>query len=143
MAKKYWLLLLVLGTLVGSSLLVMKVESDKNVQLKESSPVTIHRTLQRSHSQKIILFFYRPTCHYCQKIKNIVVANEKQMHRQAAGQSIKLLKVRTTNLANTRVLNTYQVDEIPTFMVLEKGKVTQNYVGTNRHNIDKIMLGDR
>lgn len=143
MPKKYWLSLVVAGALVGFILLVAKVDLNKDVQIKESSPVTIHRTLKRSHSQKIILFFYRPSCHYCRQIKNIVGSNEKRMHRQTTGQSFKFLKVKTTNLANVRVLNTYEVDEIPTFIVLKKGKVKQTYTGTNRKKINTIMLGER
>lgn len=135
-------------TLIAGSVIVMgfltgilvrnRVENKAYV---ESSPVTIQRTLSRKTSRRIVLLFYRPGCRYCQQIKRQVNRNEAQVKSSRQKETGVFLKVRTTNPANTRVLDRYQVESTPTFMVIKNGQVLKQYSGTNPAKIDQLMLG--
>lgn len=134
-------------TLIAGSVIVMgfltgilvrnRVENKAYV---ESSPVTIQRTLSRKTSRRIVLLFYRPGCRYCQQIKRQVNRNEAQVKSSRQKETGVFLKVRTTNPANTRVLDRYQVESTPTFMVIKNGQVLKQYSGTNPAKIDQLML---
>lgn len=134
-------------TLIAGSVIVMgfltgilvrnRVENKAYV---ESSPVTIQRTLSRKTSRRIVLLFYRPGCRYCQQIKRQVNRNEAQVNSSRQKETNVFLKVRTTNPANTRVLDRYQVESTPTFMVIKNGQVLTQYSGTNLAKIDQLML---
>lgn len=135
-------------TLIAGSVIVMgflagilvrnRVENEAYV---ESSPVTIQRTLSRKTSRRIVLLFYRPGCRYCQQIKRQVNRNEAQLKTSRQKKTSVFLKIRTTNPANIRVLDRYQVESTPTFMVIKKGQVLKQYSGTNPAKIDQLMLG--
>ncbi|RDF13017.1 thioredoxin [Levilactobacillus brevis] len=127
---------IVMGFLTGI-LVKNRVENKAYV---ESSPVTIQRTLSRKTSRRIVLLFYRPGCRYCQQIKRQVNRNEAQVKSSRQKETGVFLKVRTTNPANTRVLDRYQVESTPTFMVIKKGQVLKQYSGTNPAKIDQLML---
>ncbi|WAD03055.1 thioredoxin family protein (plasmid) [Levilactobacillus brevis] len=127
---------IVMGFLTGI-LVRNRVENKAYV---ESSPVTIQRTLSRKTSRRIVLLFYRPGCRYCQQIKRQVNRNEAQVKSSRQKETGVFLKVRTTNPANTRVLDRYQVESTPTFMVIKKGQVLNQYSGTNPTKIDQLML---
>ncbi|MBU7540302.1 thioredoxin family protein [Levilactobacillus brevis] len=127
---------IVMGFLTGI-LVKNRVENKAYV---ESSPVTIQRTLSRKTSRRIVLLFYRPGCRYCQQIKRQVNRNEAQVKSSRQKETGVFLKVRTTNPANTRVLDRYQVESTPTFMVIKKGQVLEQYSGTNPAKIDQLML---
>lgn len=127
---------IVMGFLTGI-LVKNRVENKAYV---ESSPVTIQRTLSRKTSRRIVLLFYRPSCRYCQQIKRQVNRNEAQVKSSRQKETGVFLKVRTTNPANTRVLDRYQVESTPTFMVIKKGQVLKQYSGTNPAKIDQLML---
>ncbi|MBS0948632.1 thioredoxin family protein [Levilactobacillus brevis] len=134
-------------TLIAGSVIVMgfltgilvrnRVENKAYV---ESSPVTIQRTLSRKNSRRIVLLFYRPSCRYCQQIKRQVNRNEDQVNSSRQKETGVFLKVRTTNPANIRVLDRYQVESTPTFMVIKNGQVLKQYSGTNPTKIDQLML---
>lgn len=134
-------------TLIAGSVIVMgfltgilvrnRVENKAYV---ESSPVTIQRTLSRKNSRRIVLLFYRPSCRYCQQIKRQVNRNEAQVNSSRQKETGVFLKVRTTNPANIRVLDRYQVESTPTFMVIKNGQVLKQYSGTNPTKIDQLML---
>ena len=94
----------------------------------------------RKTSRRIVLLFYRPSCRYCQQIKRQVNRNEAQVKSSRQKETGVFLKVRTTNPANTRVLDRYQVESTPTFMVIKKGQVLKQYSGTNPAKIDQLML---
>lgn len=127
---------IVMGFLTGI-LVKNRVENKAYV---ESSPVTIQRTLSRKTSRRIVLLFYRPGCRYCQQIKRQVNRNEVQVKSSRQKETGVFLKVRTTNPANTRVLDRYQVESTPTFMVIKNGQVLKQYSGTNPAKIDQLML---
>lgn len=127
---------IVMGFLTGI-LVKNRVENKAYV---ESSPVTIQRTLSRKTSRRIVLLFYRPGCRYCQQIKRQVNRNEAQVKSSRQKETGVFLKVRTTNPANTRVLDRYQVESTPTFMVIKNGQVLKQYSGTNPAKIDQLML---
>ncbi|AWP47691.1 hypothetical protein CCS05_12245 (plasmid) [Levilactobacillus brevis] len=127
---------IVMGFLTGI-LVKNRVENKAYV---ESSPVTIQRTLSRKTSRRIVLLFYRPGCRYCQQIKRQVNRNEAQVKSSRQKETGVFLKVRTTNPANIRVLDRYQVESTPTFMVIKKGQVLKQYSGTNPAKIDQLML---
>ncbi|ODP92859.1 thioredoxin family protein [Levilactobacillus brevis] len=135
-------------TLIAGSVIVMGFLTGilvrnrvENKEYVESSPVTIQRTLSRKTSRRIVLLFYRPGCRYCQQIKRQVNRNEAQVNSSRQKETGVFLKVRTTNPANTRVLDRYQVESIPTFMVIKNGQVLKQYSGTNPAKIDHLMLG--
>lgn len=127
---------IVMGFLTGI-LVKNRVENKAYV---ESSPVTIQRTLSRKTSRRMVLLFYRPSCRYCQQIKRQVNRNEAQVKSSRQKETGVFLKVRTTNPANTRVLDRYQVESTPTFMVIKNGQVLKQYSGTNPAKIDQLML---
>lgn len=127
---------IVMGFLTGI-LVRNRVENKAYV---ESSPVTIQRTLSRKNSRRIVLLFYRPSCRYCQQIKRQVNRNEDQVNSSRQKETGVFLKVRTTNPANIRVLDRYQVESTPTFMVIKNGQVLKQYSGTNPTKIDQLML---
>lgn len=66
--------------------------------------------------------------------------NEAQVNSSRQKETGVFLKVRTTNPANTRVLDRYQVESTPTFMVIKNGQVLKQYSGTNPAKIDQLML---
>lgn len=134
-------------TLIAGSVIVMGFLTGilvrnrvENKEYVESSPVTIQRTLSRKTSRRIVLLFYRPGCRYCQQIKRQVNRNEAQVKSSRQKETGVFLKVRTTNPANTRVLDRYQVESTPTFMVIKNGQVSKQYSGTNPAKIDQLML---
>lgn len=127
---------IVMGFMAGI-LVKNRVENKAYV---ESSPVTIQRTLSRKNSRRIVLLFYRPSCRYCQQIKRQVNRNEAQANSSRQKETGVFLKVRTTNPANIRVLDRYQVESTPTFMVIKNGQVLTQYSGTNPTKIDQLML---
>lgn len=127
---------IVMGFLTG----ILVRNRVENKEYVESSPVTIQRTLSRKTSRRIVLLFYRPGCRYCQQIKRQVNRNEAQVKSSRQKETGVFLKVRTTNPANTRVLDRYQVESTPTFMVIKKGQVLKQYSGTNPAKIDQLML---
>ena len=127
---------IVMGFLTG----ILVRNRAENKEYVESSPVTIQRTLSRKTSRRIVLLFYRPGCRYCQQIKRQVNRNEAQVKSSRQKETGVFLKVRTTNPANTRVLDRYQVESTPTFMVIKKGQVLEQYSGTNPAKIDQLML---
>ncbi|WP_047021460.1 thioredoxin family protein [Levilactobacillus brevis] len=127
---------IVMGFLTG----ILVRNRAENKEYVESSPVTIQRTLSRKTSRRIVLLFYRPGCRYCQQIKRQVNRNEAQVKSSRQKETGVFLKVRTTNPANTRVLDRYQVESTPTFMVIKKGQVLKQYSGTNPAKIDQLML---
>ena len=134
-------------TLIAGSVIVMGFLTGilvrnraENKEYVESSPVTIQRTLSRKTSRRIVLLFYRPGCRYCQQIKRQVNRNEAQVKSSRQKETGVFLKVRTTNPANTRVLDRYQVESTPTFMVIKNGQVLKQYSGTNPAKIDQLML---
>lgn len=127
---------IVMGFLTG----ILVRNRAENKEYVESSPVTIQRTLSRKTSRRIVLLFYRPSCRYCQQIKRQVNRNEAQVKSSRQKETGVFLKVRTTNPANTRVLDRYQVESTPTFMVIKKGQVLEQYSGTNPAKIDQLML---
>lgn len=127
---------IVMGFLTG----ILVRNRAENKKYVESSPVTIQRTLSRKTSRRIVLLFYRPGCRYCQQIKRQVNRNEAQVKSSRQKETGVFLKVRTTNPANTRVLDRYQVESTPTFMVIKNGQVLEQYSGTNPAKIDQLML---
>lgn len=127
---------IVMGFLMG----ILVRNRVENKEYVESSPVTIQRTLSRKTSRRIVLLFYRPGCRYCQQIKRQVHRNEAQVKSSRQKETGVFLKVRTTNPANTRVLDRYQVESTPTFMVIKNGQVLKQYSGTNPAKIDQLML---
>lgn len=134
-------------TLIAGSVIVMGFLTGilvrnrvENKEYVESSPVTIQRTLSRKTSRRIVLLFYRPGCRYCQQIKRQVNRNEAQVKSSRQKETGVFLKVRTTNPANTRVLDRYQVESTPIFMVIKNGQVLKQYSGTNPAKIDQLML---
>ncbi|MBY7145429.1 MULTISPECIES: thioredoxin family protein [Levilactobacillus] len=127
---------IVMGFLTG----ILVKNRVENKEYVESSPVTIQRTLSRKTSRRIVLLFYRPGCRYCQQIKRQVNRNEAQVKSSRQKETGVFLKVRTTNPANTRVLDRYQVESTPTFMVIKNGQVLKQYSGTNPAKIDQLML---
>lgn len=127
---------IVMGFLTG----ILVRNRVENKEYVESSPLTIQRTLSRKTSRRIVLLFYRPGCRYCQQIKRQVNRNEAQVKSSRQKETGVFLKVRTTNPANTRVLDRYQVESTPTFMVIKNGQVLKQYSGTNPAKIDQLML---
>lgn len=134
-------------TLIAGSVIVMGFLTGilvrnrvENKEYVESSPVTLQRTLSRKTSRRIVLLFYRPGCRYCQQIKRQVNRNEAQVKSSRQKETGVFLKVRTTNPANIRVLDRYQVESTPTFMVIKNGQVLKQYSGTNPAKIDQLML---
>ena len=127
---------IVMGFLTG----ILVKNRVENKEYVESSPVTIQRTLSRKTSRRIVLLFYRPGCRYCQQIKRQVNRNEAQVKSSRQKETGAFFKVRTTNPANIRVLDRYQVESTPTFMVIKNGQVLNQYSGTNPAKIDQLML---
>lgn len=137
--KRWQVVTLIAGSVIVMGFLV--TNRAENKEYVESSPVTIQRTLSRKTSRRIVLLFYRPGCRYCQQIKRQVNRNEAQVKSSRQKETGVFLKVRTTNPANTRVLDRYQVESTPTFMVIKNGKFLKQYSGTNPAKIDHLMLG--
>lgn len=127
---------IVMGFLTG----ILVKNRVENKEYVESSPVTIQRTLSRKTSRRIVLLFYRPSCRYCQQIKRQLHRNEGKLKTSKQKKTPVFLKIRTTNPANIRVLDRYQVESTPTFMVIKNGQVLKQYSGTNPTKIDQLML---
>lgn len=140
--KRWQVVTLIAGSVIVMGFLtgVLVRNRVENKEYVESSPVTIQRTLSRKTSRRIVLLFYRPGCRYCQQIKRQVNRNEAQVKSSRQKETGVFLKVRTTNPANTRVLDRYQVESTPTFMVIKNGQVLKQYSGTNPAKIDQLML---
>ena len=140
--KRWQVVPLIAGSVIGMGFLtgILVRNRVENKEYVESSPVTIQRTLSRKTSRRIVLLFYRPGCRYCQQIKRQVNRNEAQVNSSRQKETGVFLKVRTTNPANTRVLDRYQVESTPTFMVIKNGQVLKQYSGTNPAKIDQLML---
>jgi len=140
--KRWQVVTLIAGSVIVMGFLtgILVRNRAENKKYVESSPVTIQRTLSRKTSRRIVLLFYRPGCRYCQQIKRQVNRNEAQVNSSRQKETGVFLKVRTTNPANTRVLDRYQVESTPTFMVIKNGQVLKQYSGTNPAKIDQLML---
>lgn len=140
--KRWQVVTLIAGSVIVMGFLtgILVRNRAENKKYVESSPVTIQRTLSRKTSRRIVLLFYRPGCRYCQQIKRQVNRNEAQVNSSRQKETNVFLKVRTTNPANTRVLDRYQVESTPTFMVIKNGQVLTQYSGTNPAKIDQLML---
>lgn len=140
--KRWQVVTLIAGSVIVMGFLtgILVRNRAENKEYVESSPVTIQRTLSRKTSRRIVLLFYRPGCRYCQQIKRQVNRNEAQVNSSRQKETGVFLKVRTTNPANTRVLDRYQVESTPTFMVIKNGQVLKQYSGTNPAKIDQLML---
>ncbi|RDF82800.1 thioredoxin family protein [Levilactobacillus brevis] len=140
--KRWQVVTLIAGSVIVMGFLtgILVRNRAENKEYVESSPVTIQRTLSRKTSRRIVLLFYRPGCRYCQQIKRQVHRNEAQVKSSRQKETGVFLKVRTTNPANTRVLDRYQVESTPTFMVIKNGQVLKQYSGTNPAKIDQLML---
>lgn len=140
--KRWQVVTLIAGSVIVMGFLtgILVRNRAENKEYVESSPVTIQRTLSRKTSRRIVLLFYRPGCRYCQQIKRQVNRNEAQVKSSRQKGTGVFLKVRTTNPANTRVLDRYQVESTPTFMVIKNGQVLKQYSGTNPAKIDQLML---
>lgn len=140
--KRWQVVTLIAGSVIVMGFLtgILVRNRAENKKYVESSPVTIQRTLSRKTSRRIVLLFYRPGCRYCQQIKRQVNRNEAQVKSSRQKETGVFLKVRTTNPANTRVLDRYQVESTPTFMVIKNGQVLKQYSGTNPAKIDQLML---
>ena len=140
--KRWQVVTLIAGSVIVMGFLtgILVRNRAENKEYVESSPVTIQRTLSRKTSRRIVLLFYRPGCRYCQQIKRQVNRNEAQVKSSRQKETGVFLKVRTTNPANTRVLDRYQVESTPTFMVIKNGQVLKQYSGTNPAKIDQLML---
>lgn len=140
--KRWQVVTLIAGSVIVMGFLtgILVKNRVENKAYVESSPVTIQRTLSRKTSRRIVLLFYRPGCRYCQQIKRQVNRNEAQVKSSRQKETGVFLKVRTTNPANTRVLDRYQVESTPTFMVIKNGQVLKQYSGTNPAKIDQLML---
>ena len=140
--KRWQVVTLIAGSVIVMGFLtgILVKNRVENKEYVESSPVTIQRTLSRKTSRRIVLLFYRPSCRYCQQIKRQVNRNEAQVKSSRQKETGVFLKVRTTNPANTRVLDRYQVESTPTFMVIKNGQVLKQYSGTNPAKIDQLML---
>jgi thioredoxin-related protein len=141
-SKRWQVVTLIAGSVIVMGFLtgILVRNRVENKEYVESSPVTIQRTLSRKTSRRIVLLFYRPGCRYCQQIKRQVNRNEAQVKSSRQKETGVFLKVRTTNPANTRVLDRYQVESTPTFMVIKNGQVLKQYSGTNPAKIDQLML---
>lgn len=141
-SKRWQVVTLIAGSVIVMGFLtgILVRNRVENKEYVESSPVTIQRTLSRKTSRRIVLLFYRPGCRYCQQIKRQVNRNEAQVKSSRQKETGVFLKVRTTNPANTRVLDRYQVESTPTFMVIKNGQVLEQYSGTNPAKIDQLML---
>ncbi|RDF13021.1 thioredoxin [Levilactobacillus brevis] len=127
---------IVMGFLTG----ILVRNRAENKAYIESSPVTIQRTLSRKTSRRMVLLFYRPDCRYCQQIKRQLHRNEGKLKTSKQKKTPVFLKIRTTNPANIRVLDRYQVESTPTFMVIKNGQALKQYSGTNPAKIDQLML---
>lgn len=140
--KRWQVVTLIAGSVIVMGFLtgILVRNRAENKEYVELSPVTIQRTLSRKTSRRIVLLFYRPGCRYCQQIKRQVNRNEAQVNSSRQKETGVFLKVRTTNPANTRVLDRYQVESTPTFMVIKNGQVLKQYSGTNPAKIDQLML---
>lgn len=140
--KRWQVVTLIAGSVIVMGFLtgILVRNRAENKEYVEASPVTIQRTLSRKTSRRIVLLFYRPGCRYCQQIKRQVHRNEAQVKSSRQKETGVFLKVRTTNPANTRVLDRYQVESTPTFMVIKNGQVLKQYSGTNPAKIDQLML---
>ena len=140
--KRWQVVTLIAGSVIVMGFLTGILVKNRvvNKEYVESSPVTIQRTLSRKTSRRIVLLFYRPGCRYCQQIKRQVNRNEAQVKSSRQKETGVFLKVRTTNPANTRVLDRYQVESTPIFMVIKNGQVLKQYSGTNPAKIDQLML---
>lgn len=140
--KRWQVVTLIAGSVIVMGFLtgILVKNRVENKAYVESSPVTIQRTLSRKTSRRIVLLFYRPGCRYCQQIKRQVNRNEAQVKSSRQKETGVFLKVRTTNPANIRVLDRYQVESTPTFMVIKNGQVLKQYSGTNPAKIDQLML---
>lgn len=140
--KRWQVVTLIAGSVIVMGFLtgILVRNRAENKEYVESSPVTIQRTLSRKTSRRIVLLFYRPSCRYCQQIKRQVNRNEAQVKSSRQKETGVFLKIRTTNPANTRVLDRYQVESTPTFMVIKNGQVLKQYSGTNPAKIDQLML---
>lgn len=141
-SKRWQVVTLIAGSVIVMGFLtgILVRNRVENKEYVESSPVTIQRTLSRKTSRRIVLLFYRPGCRYCQQIKRQVNRNEAQVKSSRQKETGVFLKVRTTNPANTRVLDRYQVESTPTFMVIKNGQVLKQYSGTSPAKIDQLML---
>ncbi|MHA6973601.1 thioredoxin family protein [Levilactobacillus brevis] len=140
--KRWQVVTLIAGSVIVMGFLtgILVKNRVENKEYVESSPVTIQRTLSRKNSRRIVLLFYRPGCRYCQQIKRQVNRNEAQVNSSRQKKPSVFLKIRTTNPANIRVLDRYQVESTPTFMVIKNGQVLNQYSGTNPTKIDQLML---
>ncbi|MFW2822904.1 thioredoxin family protein [Levilactobacillus brevis] len=140
--KRWQVVTLIAGSVIVMGFLtgILVRNRAENKEYVESSPVTIQRTLSRKTSRRIVLLFYRPSCRYCQQIKRQVNRNEAQVNASRQKKTGVFLKIRTTNPANIRVLDRYQVESTPTFMVIKNGQVLKQYSGTNPAKIDQLML---
>lgn len=140
--KRWQVVTLIAGSVIVMGFLtgILVKNRVENKAYVESSPVTIQRTLSRKTSRRMVLLFYRPSCRYCQQIKRQVNRNEAQVKSSRQKETGAFLKVRTTNPANIRVLDRYQVESTPTFMVIKNGQVLNQYSGTNPAKIDQLML---
>ncbi|MGF7215437.1 thioredoxin [Spirosoma lacussanchae] len=73
-------------------------------------------------NQLVLVDFYAPWCAPCQKMMPIM----EQLQTQYAG---KVLVVKADADASKALMQAYQVDEIPTLLLLKQGKLTERLIG--------------
>lgn len=91
-----------------------------NPSAKAISPDELKQTV--ANNRLVLVDFYAPWCAPCQKMMPIM----EQLQTQYAG---KLLVVKADADASKALMQTQQVDEIPTLLLFKNGQLTQRLIG--------------
>lgn len=91
-----------------------------NPSAKAVTPADLQQTAARN--RLVLVDFYAPWCAPCQKMMPIM----EQLQTRYAG---KLTIVKADADASKALMQAYQVDEIPTLLLLKDGKLAQRLVG--------------
>jgi len=87
---------------------------------KAITPDALRQTA--SDNRLVLVDFYAPWCAPCQKMMPII----EQLQAQYAG---KVIIVKANADASKALMQAYQVDEIPTLLLLKDGKLTERLIG--------------
>lgn len=101
-----------------------KMKPLEGVKAQSSAKAVTPAQLQAlANSNRLVLVdFYAPWCAPCQKMMPII----NQLQSRYAG---KVLIVKADADASKALMQTYQIDEIPTLLVLKEGKLSERLIG--------------
>ncbi|MBC3787333.1 thioredoxin domain-containing protein [Spirosoma utsteinense] len=96
----------------------------EGAQTKSSAKAVTPAELQTwaASNRLVLVDFYAPWCAPCQKMMPII----DQLQTQYAG---KVLVVKADADASKALMQAYQIDEIPTLLVIKQGKLSERLIG--------------